>query len=60
MVRNHKGGYPYLNLSQKPLTSTNLRQLILFGKGNRTIADLRCGGKDIISPSTLIFAPIKG
>ena len=29
-------------------------------KGNRTIADLRYGGKDIISPSTLIFAPIKG
>ena len=28
-------------------------------KGNRTIADLRYGGKDIISPSTLIFAPIK-
>ena len=29
-------------------------------KGNRTIADLRYGGKDMISPSTLIFAPIKG
>ena len=31
-----------------------------FIKGNRTIADLRYGEKDIISPSTLIFAPIKG
>ena len=29
-------------------------------KGNRCIADLRYGGKDIISPSTLIFAAIKG
>ena len=29
-------------------------------KGNRTTADLRYGEKDIISPSTLIFAPIKG
>ena len=28
-------------------------------KGNRTIADLRYGGKDIIILSTLIFAPIK-
>ena len=28
-------------------------------KGNRTIADFRYGGEDIISPSTLIFAPIK-
>ena len=26
----------------------------------RTIADLRYGGKDSISPITLIFAPIKG
>ena len=32
----------------------------LLLKGNRTIADLRFGGKDIISLSTLIFAPIKG
>ena len=29
-------------------------------KGNLTIADLRYGEKDIISPSTQIFAPIKG
>ena len=29
-------------------------------KGNRTIADLKYGDKDIVSPSTLIFAPIKG
>ena len=29
-------------------------------KGNRTIADLRYGGKDTISPSTQIFASIKG
>ena len=29
-------------------------------KGNRTIADLRYGGKGIISPSTLIFSLIKG
>ena len=29
-------------------------------KGNRTIADLRYGGKAIISPSTQSFAPIKG
>ena len=28
-------------------------------KGNRTIADLRYGEKDIMSPSTLIFALIK-
>ena len=28
-------------------------------KGNRTIADLRYGGKDLISPSKLIFSPIK-
>ena len=28
-------------------------------KGNHTIADLRYGGENIISPSTLIFAPIK-
>ena len=28
--------------------------------GNRTIADLRYGGKDIISPSTIIFPSIKG
>ena len=28
-------------------------------KGNRTIADLRYQEKDIISPSTLSFAPIK-
>ena len=29
-------------------------------KGNRTIAELRYGVQDIISPSTLIIAPIKG
>ena len=29
-------------------------------KRNRTIADLRYGRKAIISPSTQIFAPIKG
>ena len=28
-------------------------------KGNHTIADLRYKEKDIISPSTLMFAPIK-
>ena len=28
--------------------------------GNRIIADLRYGENDIISPSTLTFAPIKG
>ena len=27
-------------------------------KGNRTIADLRYGEKDIISHNTLIFAPM--
>ena len=32
--------------------------LLLF-KGNRTIADLRYGQEDSISPSTLIFAAIK-
>ena len=31
-----------------------------IGKGNRTITDLRYGEIDIIGPSTLIFAPIKG
>ena len=34
--------------------------IILFSKGNISIADLRYGKKDIISPSRLIFAPIKG
>ena len=29
-------------------------------KGNRTIADLRYGQEDRISPSTFIFAAIKG
>ena len=29
-------------------------------KGNRTITDLRYGGKNIISPSKQIFTPIKG
>ena len=29
-------------------------------KGNCTIADLRYGEKDIISPSTQIFDPVKG
>ena len=33
---------------------------IYFCKGNRTIADLRYEEKYIISPSSLIFAPIKG
>ena len=33
---------------------------VFFGKVNRTIADLRYGGKDIIRPSTLYFSPIKG
>ena len=33
---------------------------ILSDKGNRTIADLRYRGTDIISPNTLIFVPIKG
>ena len=36
------------------------KYLVAVPKGNRTIADLRYGGKDIISPSTPIFAPIKG
>ena len=31
-----------------------------FYKGNHTIADLRYGGKYITSPSTLVFASIKG
>ena len=34
--------------------------IILLDKGNLTMAYLRYRGKDIISPSTLIFAPIKG
>ena len=33
---------------------------LIFIKGNRTFADLRYGGKNIISPSTLIFAANKG
>ena len=33
--------------------------ILIFGKGNRIIADLIYGGKDIISLSTLIFAPLK-
>ena len=32
--------------------------LAFIDKGNRTIADLRYGKEDIISPSTLIFAAI--
>ena len=47
------------------MKTDNKKNLILWPlstitKGNRAIADLRYGGKDIISPSTLIFAPIKG
>ena len=33
---------------------------LVLEKANRTIADLRYEEKDIIIPSTLIFAPIKG
>ena len=43
----------------KILTSDCGFFLITQNKGNRTIADLRYGGKDIIRPSTLMFAPIK-
>ena len=32
----------------------------MYAKGNHTIADLGYGEIDIIGPSTLIFAPIKG
>ena len=38
----------------------NQKKMFYYKKGNRTIADLRHGGNDIISPSTLIFGPIKG
>ena len=41
-------------------TYTNIHQYKPAYKGNRTIADLRYGVKDIISTSTLIFHPIKG
>ena len=40
--------------------SCGLGIIIDHGEGNRTVADLRYGGKDITSPSTLISAPIKG
>ena len=36
-----------------------LKLTLKISKGNRTIANLRYGVKDIISPSTMIFAPIK-
>ena len=39
--------------------STWVNKKNVVTKGNRTIADLKYGGEDIISPSTLIFAPIK-
>ena len=42
--------------NSKPQIMTKLEN----SNGNRIIADLRYGGKDIISPSTLNFAPIKG
>ena len=47
----------------KYLTSkiySNCRYKLPVSKGNRTIADLRYGGKDIISLSTLNFALMKG
>ena len=39
--------------------SNFLHLTVYFCKGNRTIADLRYGKKDIISPCTLIFALIR-
>ena len=42
------------------LRSTMVRFPLLMVMGNHTIADLRYEEKEIISPSTLIFAPIKG
>jgi hypothetical protein len=35
-------------------------ETVVVIEGNHTIADLRYGEIDIIGPSTLIFAPIKG
>ena len=42
----------------KKFNSWFFRALKIY-KGNGIIADLRYGGKDTISPSTLIFGPIK-
>ena len=49
--------YQHISMSIGP-TSGPWESLVF--KGNLTIADLRCGVKSSISPSTLIFAPIKG
>ena len=43
-----------------PANSTTFHIPPIMHKGNRTIADLRYGRKDIISPNTQICAPLKG
>ena len=43
-----------------PILSHLMHSSLVPHKGNRTIADLRYGGENNISPSTLIFAAIKG
>ena len=48
---------PQICLTSSILSNEN--KSLLF-KGSRTIADLIYGEKDMISPSTLIFAPTKG
>ena len=41
------------------LPKTDFFLIPIVNKGNRTIADLRYGGKDIISRIPLICAPLK-
>ena len=56
MLLEHEG-----NLTiTKPIRFVDYKSSFTRPKGNRTIADLRYWEKDIICPSTLIFAPIKG
>ena len=55
-VANYKLTHLSATLLQKNVDKDKVYQR----KGNRTIAELRYGGKYIISPSTQIFAPKKG
>ena len=63
------GSYHLIKFDSKIKSANNFNKLLIFltfvnnipgMQGNRTTANLRYGGKDIISPITVIFAPIKG
>ena len=58
LIKKFQNKLVFANLTRYLFKNEYSHKFLL--KGNRTIADLRCGLEDSISPSTLIVAAMKG